>query len=614
MITINGGASIETIMNSSELRKIFPMVYKNFFNTHDIVLSGDAVLTWGADISHGVSVLRIKQKLPLKTFIGANFNNSGKVTFGEIIQYSIVDNIFKRDSLNTFFKQYLKDIVFFIENFLSKNNISQGIDIDFLAEATPGHGFSSSAVISVLLTFLMHIITGKLDLQNSTNTGLILDKDLFDVIYKFSLDLSSTISPVKSIGGASNYAVMIADNPLPIVHFSQKCIHNGLYAQNIMNDENTDIHRCINHGFYKDSLLNFLGAENNDNLEFPLDYGIIFTGLEYRFSEIESMREKIKREESILNKFISTTIDHLPIDSTEKNQLAKLLEFDEDVTYKNIEHTNLMILEGFSSLFKNIYSDNGIDEFIETLQKVGLSSFSYQKENKLFFSLQHLFHQYQQFEDENISILPFNTGKIGGSLFFVMKKGKSRATITRVIEHLKNSGNIVSLDHASWRDGYGSDGVRMEQYISKKIFSEYTRAGDVLFVDSFGQSYSGDYDDMIKNETDCLLLDTIGGRVYLAGTKLTSKEIHSQNTTIDMLKLLLENIGKEIPNTMLPVSTYSQNKNEILSKIVLPIKKITKAAFGKELELTCSGGITEYYLKLDRDETVRLGIIRKLHN
>jgi hypothetical protein len=60
--------------------------------------------------------------------------------------------------------------------------------------------------------------------------------------------------------------------------------------------------------------------------------------------------------------------------------------------------------------------------FIDAIRKIGLSSFAYQKENKLFAALQYLFHQYQQFDDESIGILPFNTGRIGGSLFFVMKK------------------------------------------------------------------------------------------------------------------------------------------------------------------------------------------------
>ncbi|MFZ2256291.1 MAG: hypothetical protein WAW30_07195 [Patescibacteria group bacterium] len=51
--------------------------------------------------------------------------------------------------------------------------------------------------------------------------------------------------------------------------------------------------------------------------------------------------------------------------------------------------------------------------------------------------------------------------------------------------------------------------MRVEQYLSAKIYSEYTRAGDVSFVDSHGYSYCGEYDAIIKNETDTILLDTI---------------------------------------------------------------------------------------------------------
>ncbi len=101
----------EMIMNSEKMRETFPHLYKKFFNTHDLVLSGNAILTWGADISHGSSVLRIKQKLPLKIYIGANFNTSGKVTFGKISQYSNVDNSFKEHNLNTFFKHQCEDII-----------------------------------------------------------------------------------------------------------------------------------------------------------------------------------------------------------------------------------------------------------------------------------------------------------------------------------------------------------------------------------------------------------------------------------------------------------------------------------------------------------------------
>jgi hypothetical protein len=195
-----------------------------------------------------------------------------------------------------------------------------------------------------------------------------------------------------------------------------------------------------------------------------------------------------------------------------------------------------------------------------------------------------------------------------------MKKGRSQTTLTKTLERLKSDGYNILLDHASWRDGYASNGVQIDQYISQKIYSEYTKAGDVFYSDSFGSSYSGNYDSIIQNETEGILLDTIGGRIYIQGKKLTSKDIHSQNTTIDMLKILLQHIGQEVSNSRLPVSTYSQNKNEILSKVVIPLRRITKEYFDQEVSLSCSGGITEYYLRLEKDETIKIGIIKTLQN
>jgi hypothetical protein len=119
----------------------------------------------------------------------------------------------------------------------------------------------------------------------------------------------------------------------------------------------------------------------------------------------------------------------------------------------------------------------------------------------------------------------------------------------------------------------------MEQFVSQDIFSEYTAEGNVQFSDSNGHSYCGEYDRIIAEENDCILLDAIKRRIYMRGAKLTSKEIHSQNTSIDMLTLLVKNLGKEVSNGKLPVSTYSQNKNEILGKVILPIRKLTKEYF-----------------------------------
>lgn len=607
-----GGEDIK--MNSNESQKAHSSVYKDFFNSHDIVLSGDSILTWWADISHGIGMLRIKQKLPIKMFCWANFNSSWKVTFGKISGYSTENNIFKKDELSTCFRQDIDNIISFLEDFLKKNNYFWWIGIDILSESLPWHGFAFTGVFSVLITYLLHIATWKLDPKVLIYQELASHPSLFDELYLFSLELSNCISSGKSIG-ASNYAVMVTKNPLPIVHFSQRNKLKNSHYENIMNDDNTDIRRDMSHILYKDTILNFLWWDSRLTEELPLDYGVIFTGLEYRFSDIESVRDQKQNEENFLDSFIAHMVRSLPIQDEDRVILSESLCFNKnDAPGKNMDLLNLRILEGFSSLLRENYSVNARDAFIEIIKKIGLLSFSYQKENRLFTAFQYLFHQYQQFEDEEIWILPFNSGKIWGSLFFVMKKWKSHKTIEKVLHHLNTNGHIVSLDYASWRDGYSSDGVCIDQYISQKIYSDYTKEGNILFTDTFGVSYCWDYDNIIKNENDCILLDTVWSRIYIKGVKLTSKEIHSQNTTIDMFKILIENMGNEVSNSKLPISTYSQNKNELQSKVVLPIKKIAKENFGSEIQLTCLGWITEYFLRLENDPSIRIGIIKKLQN
>jgi hypothetical protein len=272
------------------------------------------------------------------------------------------------------------------------------------------------------MTFLTHILTLKLDTKTLVGREFPMEKTLFDEVYVSSLRLSNCIGGGSSVGGSSNCVAMTSGLSLPMVHFSQKCLHTNTH-ENIMDEETNDIHRCINTVLYKDSLLSFLGKNTTIIEELPIDYGVIFTGLEYRFADIEATREQRQYEEDRLKSLITTMVSSLPIPVADQAILSGILSFDQDeVIYKNIDHMNLKILEGFNSLFRNIHPDTAMEVFIDAIRKIGLSSFGYQKENKLFAALQYLFHKHQQFDDESIGILPFNTGRIGGSLFFVMKK------------------------------------------------------------------------------------------------------------------------------------------------------------------------------------------------
>jgi hypothetical protein len=52
-------------------------------------------------------------------------------------------------------------------------------------------------------------------------------------------------------------------------------------------------------------------------------------------------------------------------------------------------------------------------------------------------------------------------------------------------------------------------------------------------------------------------------KIFLRGQKLTSKDLHSQSATVELISRLVKNINQEIPNKNLPISTYSKNKNDM---------------------------------------------------
>ena len=284
--------------NYSTLQNQHSLIYKRFFNSYDIVLSAPSVLTWWADISQWMNTIKIKQKLPMKIFYWWNKNNSGKIHFWMILEYSSSENTFIYSKPEKFLGNHIESVTQFIKNFLVSFWYSWGLEIDFLSENTPWHGFSSSSSISVLITFLLYILVEKLDIQLLIKNELQGESEIFNQLYLSSLELSNIISHGNSIG-ASNYAIMLPNNPLPIIHYSQKSLPKDLSV------DQKDLHvkTLPNQTIYKNSLLKFLWLEKNWSQELQIDYGILFTGLTYRFDEIISTRENLKNEKQVLSQW-----------------------------------------------------------------------------------------------------------------------------------------------------------------------------------------------------------------------------------------------------------------------------------------------------------------------
>ena len=54
-----------------------------------------------------------------------------------------------------------------------------------------------------------------------------------------------------------------------------------------------------------------------------------------------------------------------------------------------------------------------------------------------------------------------------------------------------------------------------------------------------------------------------------------------------MLLTALKNIGVDISNKELPISSYARSKNDMVGKIIIPLVKLIKEKVNKDLPLEC---------------------------
>lgn len=121
----------------------------------------------------------------------------------------------------------------------------------------------------------------------------------------------------------------------------------------------------------------------------------------------------------------------------------------------------------------------------------------------------------------------------------------------------------------------------------------------------------GDYRVILSEQTEGLFIDSIERKVYFNGEKLTSKDVPSQSTTVDVLEILLDHVGEDIENSAFPASSYVNNKNEMIGKIIIPLVRFIEEKASLELPLVCKGGISDFYLKLNSTE-LKIGMVKKI--
>ncbi len=175
---------------------------------------------------------------------------------------------------------------------------------------------------------------------------------------------------------------------------------------------------------------------------------------------------------------------------------------------------------------------------------------------------------------------------------------KYRDLVAKAFEDLYEKDTLFHINYLSFQDGIGDGGITLEKNIFQDLYSKHEENKSLLIKDSYDRiTYAQSLDEVLNRNYD-ILLNLIENKIYIQSKGITSKELHSQRMTIDIIKTLLSQKGQEISNQDLPASAYAESKNEMTGKIIIPLKKIVKEKTGKDLLLSCHGSNTHFFLKL----------------
>lgn len=588
--------------NSESLKENFPHIYKEFFTKCPIVVSAPGSFWWTGEHVVVLGNFSISQKIPLRAYVGLEPTNTQGMEIKTLLEY---------DPEQKKFEDYLQDgsISEKILTLLKEENKGAiaGFRIHVLSEIPLACGMNSSGALSCALAIVHLLATREVNPEqislwkNFKASALINNRDTcFDRVFRKAWRFEAVFHG--DIASGSTVMALLLDSAYPIIYFGPKISRNQ-EDRNKYWHERYSYTRKLNYAAFRFNEI----FELPDLPTWPIDFGLIFSGdtrstasivlsISEKRNQIQNLEKSVrklasKKELVGNNTFIKKAL--LPQKSAQNNSTDNLI----NVYFEEAKAISIEVLFALKEIFLRGSSRETMEEFFWALKK----------NHEIIKFLIPTSSTVEQICQE---IARYNTGyKItgGGSkgdVIFATVDHQIRNEIGTITKRIhQKTHKTITLDYASWLDGIEEEGIRIEQDLTRGIYSNYISQGAVQLKTisreklTVSEIYSREKFLKEKNSMD-LLLDSTEESILIKGMEVNSNQIPSSKTTIKVLRLLFGNVGKEMKNSVFGEGSYFEDRNEFQSKIVSPLNKTLQRRIGKKLNITVSGGITDFTVKL----------------
>lgn len=603
-------------INSITLRQKFPEHYENLFSVCQIVVSTSDTFFWAGEYARFFGGLAIEQKLPTKNLVGLEILNEKKIVFADkLFGYSPSVNVFEHIPFDTakeirllnFLKEYWPTI--------DKSRKIKGFKIHILSESHCGGGLGTTGNIMACLAATLLILANQIEIAEIEKWRFYKTEELinnpqcesyesFQKVFRLAWRLTA-ICRDGNASGATSFAALI-HSPYPIIYFSEN-INNYLKHQTIASPD-SDVENC-----QIIEEIPFWGGKLEELFPFhipqpwPLDIGRVYSGAlintEMIFKSLSKLKFDIENLKQLISKELTSKIQS-------KNLSIKYIfgldrEHNLKCSYYNyLDIFNLLTVEMLLSL-KDLFTlglnENSLRDFTTTINR--LQDFNHflghstPLLDKICDRFSSLAAEGNEFKLASAKIE--GVGR-GGHVIFTGLTGLKSTMIIKETENLsEETGKDVSLDWASWIDGFGESGLTIEQFLPEGKYSDFITSR-FYSITQFKKGIKENKmiePSKIKSlipEFDLVLM-TPEQRIYVGGKVLSSKDLSSAKKTIEIVSKILASGDLKINNKSFNDSSYGQNRYDLQSKIFIPLAKALKKIAKKELEFEIHGGMYDNF-------------------
>ena len=533
---------------------------------------------WFNRFPEGVSFasghISVKQKLKAKCYLWIRKVENVWIKFDNIKMYDGKE--VKDYDSDKFNNEYINAIEF-LEKKLNLSEYKYWFEISILSECVKWEWTWFTGTAMALLVSWLYYLDWKISLDSLKNYSKFQDSSVFQEI-KTLAHQCAWIAKNPSIGPSFLTALVQGSHPYVYICDSQ----NELHYADIQN---------LNE-YYK-NLSDFFGTQQFDMSTIPLRWALVYTWQKVDVWFASKQREFVKYLNLEYQKWYEQQ-DFGNIENWLKSWFEKLNYFD--VKVQNLNNMSIKMFNIMENIYKKWAQNIYVHELIRIMNLI----------NWLYNDIEQDFDITKDFESVCIKngiatdtfwFSPIFTNKYGWNYLVLFEDDSDLDALKKILEGMKNIYPDIRIRETYDFENPAKDGIVIEQDITSNIGDKNKSDLYVLLDNQWKQKFIS-YVDIHPENEKWIFFDGVKNKVYVNWKVLTSKDIKSATTTIELFYYLLKSEDHTVKNNELWPSSFSWQQNQMESKIINPFVKYIKKVFWKEFDIECSGSLREFYVTL----------------